>query len=526
MLSRYRDLSVLYSGRNETYRILRKQYQGDLTAVEKRKTSLSQTQEEPLTVYNLISASAKRFITQIASSVPSTLAVPKDLSNPKDIDIGSRRGMFLNHVWKQNEIAIKIGEMAWYQSLLGSFPIFVLPKPDSLSGFKITVGIPEFFYPVPKDSSWNEFSAVIYAYHKVGDKYEYLDFHKIDPQKGSFEDTHNNNTIIYMDAIQYIVWQNNKIIEHVRHNLGIIPCVVGKNMPIPATLTSEGDFDQAVAMQEYINEQLLAQGQIIFDFANAPIVVNSSRSVQPNLGDRLWDLGPDGKAQFLTYPGNSPSQETLFIKSQQAFEDMTAISSPALGRDIPSGTTGPVVSSLLGGFNGVLSLKQLMIGDAIRKVNLIIQQMAEVLYPNRLFPIYPSMSYQYPQTTILNKKLYIVPSEWGGFYENVVKFPEHENIRIAKNNIEITKMQMGLQSRIRTMLNLGIENPMEEIQQIILEQQGTKKEEPPGDEQLATEEAKKVMEDTGLADIAEREKAERENKILKDKESKNKKQKK
>lgn len=459
----------MFAGRNESYRILRKEYKGDLAAVNKRKTSLSQTQEEPLTVYNLVAASAKRFITQITSSVPSMVTQPRDLSNIQELDVAARRGMFLNHVWKQNKVSLRLGEIAWNQSVLGSSPIFILPDPSNVCGFKITIGIPEFFYPVPKDNSWQEFKAVIYAYHQVGEKFETLDYHKFDPQKSSFEDSYDNNTIMYWDRSQYVLWKDGRLQDHVIHNLGMIPCVQVKNLPIPANLSSEGDFDQAVAMQEYINEQLLLQGQIIFDFANAPIIINSSRSSQVNTGERVWDLGPDGRAAYLTYPGNSPSQETLFIKSQQGYEDMVGVSSPALGRDIPSGTTGPVVSSLLGGFNGILSMKQIMIGEAIRNVNLIIQQMAEIFYPTRLFPIYPSASQKYPATTILNRKLYAIPSEWHGYHENSVSFPEPEIVRLQKQNNEILKMQQGLQSRIRTMLNLGIENPIDEIAQIALE---------------------------------------------------------
>lgn len=479
-INRYNRLSLHYSQRNEQYRLLRKQYNGDLTSVSKRQSSLSQGQEEQTTVYNLISAGVKRFISNIAATVPQSKAVPRS-SAPNELHLANKRTAWLNHVWQSNDLATLIGKMAWYQSLLGSFPLLVNPDQSNISGFKITLGVPEFFYPMPTDDTWTDFDYIVYAYRKYTGKGR-ADYDVwLDPTRTSFTDT-TQNVMMYWDKQRYQLEVNGIVQESVRHNLGFIPWVHGTNMPVPHNQTSEGDFDQSVPMQEYINEQLLLQGKIIFDFANAPIVVSASRSSTLNTGDRVWDLGPDGRAQYLTYPGNSPSQETLFIKSQQGFEDMTMLSSPSMGRDVPSGTTGPVINSLLGGFSGVLAMKQLMIGNALRKANMIIQQMAETLYPKTIFPIYPSLSNKYHENIVVTEPLSIQPLELGGWYQNVIIIPEPDSVKSFKDQMQITKMQLGLQSRLRTMTNLGIDNPEEELKQIMLEQQAMNPQKQPATE--------------------------------------------
>lgn len=464
----YTRLSAAYSPRNEQYRLLRKHYFGDLRSVEKRTSSIPEVQEEQLTVYNLVNASLKRFFASLSASPPKVRAVPRS-GSLEQLEIASRRTRYLEWIWQDNNMAIRYGQMVWLQSLLGMCPILAVPSQEKGSGFKISIGVPEYFFPMAKNDQWEEFTSVVYAYESYENGKTGAFF--IDPTKTDFTARYGGTwTMNYWDKNYSVTIVDGKETARVKHDFGFVPWFVIPNMPIPHLSSSEGDFDQAIPMHEYINEQLLLQGQLMLDYMKAPIAVSSSKAVQVVFGDGrdILDLGPDGRAQFLTHPGTPPTAETLFIKSQQGFEDMVGVSSPSFGRDIPSGTTGPVIGALLGGFTGILGNKQLQIAYQLYLMNLAIQKMAEKIYAEQEFVLAPIMGFS-TQRVQKFEEITVKPSEFGGWYQNQVIHPENPQVKSLEERREISLWQSGLQSKLTTMWKIGIEDPIRELQLIAAE---------------------------------------------------------
>ena len=150
ILACYQSLQIVFSRRNEDYKTLRRQYFGDLRVTAKRTKAVSETQEEMLTVYNLVNASLKRYLAALVGATPSVKAMPRR-KDTIELDLAARRTKWLRNVWSDNDLEIKYGQMIWLQSLLGMAPIKAIPTGKKASGFKISVLIPEFCYFKPKD---------------------------------------------------------------------------------------------------------------------------------------------------------------------------------------------------------------------------------------------------------------------------------------------------------------------------------------------------------------------------------------
>ena len=157
----------------------------------------------------------------------------------------------------------------------------------------------------------------------------------------------------------------------IKHNLGEVLWYECQNIPIPHRHRGQGDIDQAINLQEYLNLLLSSFADMIAYAANPIAVVRGTKVGGTNLPFQeraVWELERDAQVGFLQWTGAPPTNEAQTLRVFQGIEDLTGVSSPAFGREIPSGTSGNAIRSLLAGFNTRLGTKQQLMGDCMVRI--------------------------------------------------------------------------------------------------------------------------------------------------------------
>lgn len=460
--SQYSLLSTIFQERNGEYQVLRRVMDGDFaSAQEARQKVGTPFQDRMKLIYNIGNATVRRYMDSM--SAPPRIEVKPSGFEMEDLEIADKGTKFLEYVYGCNNFGVKLMHVAFYQSLLDKAILHVRPAPHLPHKIRIEVGVPDFYYPITRGDDYLHPVGVLYGFRT----YKGNDFLR-DPMR--FKDNRDEfeTNIEYWDATHFVRLQGDKII-YIKHDLGEIPWFEVHNIPIPHRFRGQGDVDQSVGLNEYLNMLMSAMGDMIA-YAAAPIaVVRGTKMGGTNLPFEpraVWELERDAQVGFLQWSGTPPAVEAQMLRTIQAIEDMTGVSSPAFGREIPSGVSGSAVRSLLAGFNTRLGTKQQMLGDAMVKMNKCILRMAETMFPDEEFRVVGENII--PGKELGKRKVYTVkPKEFGGWYENKVIFQPLDPA--ATYFQEIDKFSKGIQSRFTTMKNIGVQNVWDELQRIKIE---------------------------------------------------------
>src|ERR1035437_3086335 len=363
ILHTYSMLCTTFATRNMEYQVLRKVFDGDFVGAQQSKAlGDAQFQERIKLVYNICNATVRRYMDQL-SAPPRIAAVPRGWEDA-DLEMADRQTKFLEYVYEQNNFNVRLMQGGFYQALLDNAVWHVRPNPKGKCKIRMELGIPDFYYPVVSTDDWNNVRGVIYAFRKFNPG-----AWQQNPMRAPIDGTLGQNTDVvveWWDRKYFMRFENGRLIEAIRHDLGEIPWRKADNIPIPHRFRGQGDIDQSIGLNEYLNMLMSDMGDMINYAANPIAVVRGTKVGGVNLPfapRAVWELERDAQVGFLQWTGAPPSVEAQLIRSIQAIEDTAGGSSPAFGREIPSGTSGSAVRSLMAGFNTRLGTKQTLMGE-------------------------------------------------------------------------------------------------------------------------------------------------------------------
>ena len=466
----YKTLARIYSPRNTEFAILRDVFNGNGagSAASLAIGTNNEFQDKKRVAYNMANSAIRRFMDEM-SAPAFTRAVPRGIS-PEAIELAERRQKALSRLDMLENMTVKRIQAAFYQGLLDKATWFVRPEPDKPMKVEIGLVMPETYFPVPKSSNWSERGGVIIAFREYD--IDSLQEGRINPfnepiPSGSFEQDQliNQGLIIeYWDKdwMLRIKGDEDTFSVAIQHELGIDIFEEAHNIPLPHQQRGQGDIDQSVGAQAYLNKLISDQADVLDYLANPIVVVRGSRSGTTGLtwGPRaIWDLERDGSAEILTWAGAPPTMEAQILRTMQGIEDNSGLSSPAFGREIPSGVSGETVRSILAGFNTRVGTKQTLMGVSLSNIYRKTQRIWEHQFPNAKLEIAGENEDGSPA--------FLQGKDLNGWYDVQVIFqPQNEGVRTFS---EIQKMEKGVQSKLRTMSNLGVPQPQEEMKRIQME---------------------------------------------------------
>lgn len=473
IVSWHNRLRGLYSNRNSEYYLLRRMFDAQYIGNQQRSAIQSSTEfsDRKNLIYNMLNTAVRRYMDEMSSDI-QIRGIPLGL-NQADLQLAEARQKLLMDLFIQEEMQLKIVMASFYQSLLDKAVFHV--RPDLTKPLKLSIDlvIPEWYFPVPISGYWFSKNAVIISWIPF-----FVDgnMEQHDPEGRRYQNDQGLLRVIeYWDNNWYIRVENNKEAYAIEHKWGRIPFPVAHNIPIPHRERGQGDGDQSVGLNEYLNELMSDQGDTLSYLANPIVVVRGSKAGSSNLvfGPRaIWELERDGSAEILTWAGSPPSFEAQILRVMQGIEDATGLSSPAFGREIPSGVSGEAIRSILAGFNTRVGAKQTFMGLALNKVCEMAQLIWEKEFPNETFNTTGQWGLQSKARgadTADESKfgMFIKPRDFAGHYKTKIIFqPQNETV---KTFAELQKMKDGVQSKLTTMRNLGIVNPDDEYKRILIE---------------------------------------------------------
>lgn len=485
IISWHNRLRGLYANRNMEYYLLRRIFDAQYVGNQAGNAIASATEfsDRKKLVYNMLNTAVRRYMDEMSAPV-SIRGVPRAL-NEDDVRKAETRQKLLTELFENEDMVIKIVMASYYQSLLDKAIWHVRPDPSKRLKVALDLVIPEWYFPVPKSGYWFNKQAVIVSW---------IDFHidgnmeQFDPEGRRYQNDQGLwRTIEYWDEHWYIrvrnKWtdpktkptdpQENSLEDcAIRHDWGFLPFEEAHNIPIPHRQRGQGDADQSVGLNEYLNELMSDQGDTLAYLANPIVVVRGTKQGTGQLvfGPRaIWELERDGSAEILTWAGSPPSFEAQILRVMQGIEDSTGLSSPAFGREIPSGVSGDAIRSILAGFNTRVGAKQSFMGHALNKICEKVQAIWEKEFPNEEFEVPGQWGLQ-PANGGEGENahgIFIKPKDFLGHHKTRIIFePQNETVRVFA---ELEKMGKGVQSKLTTMRNLGVVNPDEEYKRILVE---------------------------------------------------------
>ncbi len=460
----YQKLSSLYSARNDEYSILRKAFDGTFASnAQGQALASGPLNDKRRLAYNLVNTSTRRFMDEMSSTIRPQ-AIPRGVDD-FDRDLAEKRTKALTRLTTEEDVQLKVIQAAYHQSLLDKAIWHVRPAPHKEMLVDISLITPEQYYPLPVTSNWSNRKAVIYSWKKFDVDTSDINtdpLGRILPADERF--SVKDRVVEYWDGTWMLRLEDGVFTVDIQHEVGDILFAEAHNIPIPDRQRGQGDSDQIIGANEYLNDIYSNQADVLDYLANPIVIVRGSNVGESNLvwGPRaIWQMERDASVELLTWAGAPPTFEAQLLRTMQNIEDSTGISSPAFGRDIPSGVSGETVRSVLAGFNTRVGAKQQLMGLALAKMYKMVQRVWETQFPNEKILI--------PGEGTGEEGTFVMPKDFKKFYDTRVIFePQNETVRVFT---EVQKMKEDLQSKYTTMKNLGIINPQDEMNRIVKEKE-------------------------------------------------------
>lgn len=463
ILSWQHRLLGIYGSRNSEFAVLRKSFDGDYISNQQwNAAGVGELVDHKRLVYNMINTIVRRNMDEMTAPL-QVYAVPRGLDD-EHIALAEKRQKLLSDWMEYERFTIKIAMAAYLQALLDKAIFHVRPEPDSPFKAKLDLVLPEAYLPIPSSDNWFDKDAVILSYRP-------FEIDKLERQDPSGV-VHNavvaaeQTTVEYWTKDLFVRIHDGKETHRLRHGFGVVPIEVAHNIPIPHRERGQGDADQSVGLNIALNQMLSDEQDVLAYLANPIVVIRGSRQGTQGLvfaPRATWELERDAAAEILSWAGSPPSFETQILRIMQGIEDSTGHSSPAFGREVPSGVSGETIRSILAGFNTRIGAKQTFMGAAVNRVAQLYQLILEKAFPSAVFEIegdYEGRRYD---------SLTLSPKEFKGWYKTqTIWQPQNETVRVFT---EIQKHQAGLQSRYTTMRRIGVMRPGDEYRRILMEKQ-------------------------------------------------------
>ena len=457
----------LFSQRNAEYRTMRQVFDGQYVSRQSSNAlGIGELQDRKLLMYNMINTAVRRYMDEMSAPVEMQ-AIGKGIDNEDLHQAESRQKLLMD--WLESERAtVKICMAAFYQALLDKAILHVRPDPKRKFKLALDLIVPEYYLPIPLTGHWFEKKSVILT--KV--PFRINEEGRNDPDGRHYYTEDYREDLEFWSDEEYVLVEKGIEAIRIKHKWGRLPFEEVHNIPIPHRQRGQGDGDQSVGLQEYLLQAISDQADVLAYLANPIVVVRGSKMGAGNLifaPRAVWELERDGSAEILSWMGSPPSLETQILRIMQGIEDSTGMSAPAFGREIPSGVSGEAIRSILAGFNTRIGAKQTFMGVALVGVCEIAQMIWEKEFPNETFAVAGESGGGDEDTPDAKSPspIYLKPKEFKGWYKVKAIFqPQNETVRVFT---EIEKMKGGVQSRLSTMRRLGVPNPHEEYDRIMIE---------------------------------------------------------
>lgn len=459
ILSLREHMKSVFTGRNAEFKVLRDAFTGRFQGTT--GAGINGSEGRPEITYNICNATVRRYLDSM--SAPPRIEAQPEGFDLEDLELADKKTKFIEHFFNEEKLPLKLMHIAFYQALLDKAIIHIRPAPHLKHGFRLVVIAPEHYYPIVTGDDYAHPEGVIITFNTYDamstDRREGFDPNKV-PQK---------ETVEYWDKTWMKRIENGVTKVEIKHDFGFIPVWEVHNLPLPNQHRGQGDIDHVIGLNDYLNRLFSDLGAMIDYAANPIAIIRGSKAGGANLPfapRAVWELERDAQASFLQWQGAPPSVEAQMLRTLQAVEDVTGVSSPAFGRDIPSGTSDRAIRSILAGFNTRLGTKQQLLAMALQEMSNGLLAMAAKLYPKRAYAI---VGESMKSDKNLGKKIVyeVKPEEFGEFNRTRITFLPGDPSTLYFQ--ETDKMGKGLQSKFTTMKNLGIQYPWEELERMRLE---------------------------------------------------------
>lgn len=522
---RYERVKSFYALRDERYHLLVKLlggnfYSQDLITTQQitpeQASEIAQTTGHTLVV-NRLAVVVKNYKNLMSS--PPEMDVParrkKDGTVSKEAEAhADRLEKLLYATWGANKMEMGLQGITHYASGLGSAPVEMWPDIKNKL-MKYNVLRPWAFYPMTKGQDFSRYRYVCVESPMWGDE--------LKEEYGSAFSLFNaglpevlKDEELYM-VVKYVTdkmfsllvgpmpGQENRIgdkvqdepplvqygsqtILRLRNPLDFIPYINIPGNYIPHQHEGEGDIEQSIGLNYYVNEMFNTQADIMAFTANPIMVItgsNVSTADIPNRPGGGISLPEPGAKAFFLYPPNVAGDYFQQIQASMRFiEEQTGQPEPLMGRVQPSVESGSAIQALMGGVAATVSTKQRIYKVAFEQLNAMTLQGYEKMFPSTTISLQGSAAFFSGDYFAVELK----GSEIDGWYANEVIY--REGMQDFGSRLVNTLQMLGahLISQRTARKILGVRSPIEEEAQIQVERlqeallEGAKTR-PPGDPQ-------------------------------------------
>lgn len=261
------------------------------------------------------------------------------------------------------------------------------------------------------------------------------------------------------DEEYYCVRINNQIVPgtKIKHGYSIIPIFHIPNLMDGCSPWGESDLKQVLPVQESYNMALSDEANLSKMYADPKVIVYNPGKTDLKAigkkGSKVIPASKDSRVEPLAFTGQIFPMQNRISRVKQDFHDISGLSPATFGNAQGSIVTGVAMTAQFQPTLQVIMDKITLWDDGLRRM------MAFIL------ELYEKYGGTYPGTKLTYKQIIngwrAVEFQWGS------KVPRDDSIYIQN---ETLKMNQRLQSRSRTMSNLGIDSPQDELQQISLEE--------------------------------------------------------
>lgn len=278
-----------------------------------------------------------------------------------------------------------------------------------------------------------------------------------------FQDRPSAKVKYYWDKETYAVIINKipvKIDEKgqrfIKHNYGRVPLFLVPNLVTGKNPRGISDLKDVVSIQESYNKALSDEANLSKMYAKPKIIVqNPGKTDLSNFkspGGKVIPVSKDAVVRPLEFAGQLFPMQNRINRVKQDFHDVSGMPPIAFGTSQGSIVTGVAMTAQFAPTLQIIRTKMMI-------WNSVLKDMVSFT-----LDLYEKFGGKYPGTKLTYKEIIngwrYVEFQWGN------KIPRDDSIYIQN---ELNKQTRGIQSITKTMTNLGIDSPQDELKQIILE---------------------------------------------------------
>lgn len=285
---------------------------------------------------------------------------------------------------------------------------------------------------------------------------EQLDETTWNPQQ--FMDRPSAKVQMYWDKEVYAVLVGNQLlVKPVKHNYPRVPLFLIPNEATSKAPWGTSDLENVIDVQEEYNLAISEEADIVKIYSDPKVlVINPGKTNLKHFqasGAKVIPVSKDAAVRPFQFEGNIFPTQQRVQRIKQQMHDVSGLPEIAFGTAQGSIVTGVALTAQFSPTLQIIRSKIQTWTNTLTAIDAFVLELLEKFGGNE------------PTTDITYKKIIngwrVTDWQWGA------KLPRDDSIFIAN---ELNKLGARIQSRSRTMTNLGIPSPQDELQQIAVEE--------------------------------------------------------